>query len=301
MCPRGLVKFVETIYEQNRAFYGCGPEAECLFTIVSGILQGCPGSGTFFVIAIEPFINKFSAWLLANDAQRTPMRTGAPDELKACADDLAFAIFRLSSLVHIKAIFDEALRLSKLALKPRKCIIVPARRVLPPEQIVLLREWLAGAVPVWESFQILPAATYLGFYLGPGAGESRWQNVLAKYNERTRAITAIGAPPAVSARLYASRAAPTLSYLWQLLPVPSVLRRWETFRLHALLHIPQNSFSYNALFALHEAGGPKIPSIAATAFAASVRTATVTLPEWREKIVEMRRWALDEAEALSGP
>ena len=299
-CPPGFLLFVKAIYLENRAWFGNGDQQKLLFTIISGILQGCPGSGTFFVVAIEPFINKFSIQLTHQTAQRVPPRAGAPDEVKACADDIAFALFELRALIVIRTTFDEAKRLAALQLQPRKCVLIPSRGPISEQKIKEVREWLAANVAGWEGFQICGTAKLLGFFIGPRAGTVRWRSVCAKYSERTRQIAAVGAPPSVTARLYAARALPTLSYLWQLLPVPLELRRREIYRIHAMLHLPQNSFSLGALFSMHSSGGPRLPSILATALAASVRTATSTLPSWHCILAEMRRWALDEADIRRG-
>ena len=68
--PRGFIAFVAVIYCENEAKYGSGKAALTLFVIVAGILQGCPGSGSFFVLALEPFLWKFDCILKAQDRRR---------------------------------------------------------------------------------------------------------------------------------------------------------------------------------------------------------------------------------------
>ena len=101
--------------------------------------------------------------------------------------------------------------------------------------------------------------------LGPEAAQAQWRAAVAKYDERTRMIAATGAPPSVAARLYASRAVPTMSYIWQLVPIATELRKREIYRIHALLHIPQSSCSLAALFNIYVYGATRVPSFAATA------------------------------------
>ena len=58
------------IYSDNEAKYGSGRAAVTLFVIVAGLLQGCLGSGSFFVVALEPVLWKFDCILKAQDRRR---------------------------------------------------------------------------------------------------------------------------------------------------------------------------------------------------------------------------------------
>lgn len=61
-----------------------------------------------------------------------------------------------------------------------------------------MRSALARAGPEWSSFEIRPAATYLGYSLGPAAGQTRragqtrLAEALNKFEERVDAIAAAG-------------------------------------------------------------------------------------------------------------
>ena len=227
--PRGFIAFVGAIYSDNEAKYGSGRAAVTLFVIVAGILQGCPGSGSFFVVALEPFLWKFDCILKAQDRRRLGDASLAANVIRACADDIAFALCRLDTLVALKKVYDEAAVLSLLCLKPRKCVLVTVRGPPSPAHALEIRQWLARSAPGWESFQISGRAKYLGFMLGPEAAQAQWRAAVAKYDERTRMIAATGAPPSVTARLYASRAVPTMSYIWQLVPLATEVRKREIF------------------------------------------------------------------------
>ena len=62
-------------------------------------------------------------------------------------------------------------------------------------------------------------------------------------------------------------------YLAQLQPLPKDLCKRETFFAHAILHLPQNTFTLEALFNLSLAGGPKIGSLVVMSRAAATRAA----------------------------
>ena len=73
--------------------------------------------------------------------------------------------------------------------------------------------------------------------------------------------------------------------------------------LYKILHCPFNTFAFNPVFRLREAGGPQIKSAIALATAARLRTATTTIPHWHVLLRELREAAathLPLARALSG-
>eukprot|EP00959_Pyramimonas_sp_CCMP1952_P356868 7472738-Pyramimonas_sp.AAC.1 len=80
-----------------------------------------------------------------------------------------------------------------------------------PEHGTLLRRQLVCADPFWADFAIVPACTYLGFQIGPGAtDDSQWSTPVLKHATRTTAISSQGAGLSMAATLYRQRAAPTL-------------------------------------------------------------------------------------------
>ena len=53
--PQGLINFFKTLYTNNRCYSTFNGQTVFLY-ILSGIIQGCPASGTIFVIAVDPFL-----------------------------------------------------------------------------------------------------------------------------------------------------------------------------------------------------------------------------------------------------
>ena len=87
-----------------------------------------------------------------------------------------------------------------------------------------------------------------------------------------------------------------MAYLWQLVPLEEQIKKRETYRVHALLHIPQNSCTLAALFWMHKYGSPKIPCLLASAWAAASRTALRTVVTWRQDLVALEKWAWDHGD-----
>ena len=86
-----------------------------LIDFLSGVLQGCPASAFLFNNALDPFLCAFNSAL----------GHGNYGIVRACADDITFALSRLKHLHDLKPIYDSARLLAGLALKPPKCCVVP--------------------------------------------------------------------------------------------------------------------------------------------------------------------------------
>ena len=79
-----------------------------LFTIKCGVLQGCPFSGTLFVLAIDPQLTFFEKHI----------HNPGLGKVYACADDIGAALKDLKSLLLCYKLFETFRRASGLTLKP---------------------------------------------------------------------------------------------------------------------------------------------------------------------------------------
>jgi hypothetical protein len=115
--PHCLNKFHEGIYASVRAVGRDRADVAMLFLILSGVIQGCPLASFCFVIAFDPFLNMFDRIIVKQ-------KLGI---VRACADDVGFALVSLGVLPKVASIFKIARLLAGLTLKLKKSSIVPLR------------------------------------------------------------------------------------------------------------------------------------------------------------------------------
>ena len=170
-----------------------------LFMIVSGVLQGCPLSGTLFVLVIDPLL-----WSFKRKLSSTVVRT--------CADDIGMALRRLDELCLIVKIFHDFEAASNLKLKPKKSILVPTVSKLSNWNVDMVRAWLRRFVPHWENLIICNSARYLGFFIGPTGGANQWTAAMRKCSERVVSIKLLKLPLRLAVNRHNYFALPVLGY-----------------------------------------------------------------------------------------
>jgi hypothetical protein len=269
--PTGLLLFFRQLYNNNVCYATIEGQRVLLYTILSGILQGCPASGSLFVLAVDPFYRMVKARI-------------AGSRSKAFADDLATIIQKFSQIPLIKQCFDVLESVSGLALKPKKCVLIILGRDVDEAVMEEARAYLIHILPDWAKFRIETSGVYLGFRVGPSGGTcASWETPLLKYKDRANELGAAGLAPSLGARFYAMNVAPTLSYVEQLCEPTSALRIAEKSALEKVMHAPHNSFPGNAAFLLDQAGLVPLRSIVVRGEAARYRTALRTCTCWREE------------------
>jgi hypothetical protein len=85
--PEGLLNYVKSLYEDNMCICRGGDADKTLYKIESGIIQGCPLSGSIFVLTVDPFLRLLKKTL--------PSATS-----RAFADDIATLVQSLQDLPH---------------------------------------------------------------------------------------------------------------------------------------------------------------------------------------------------------
>ena len=207
---RGFVTGIRNLYSGNKAYGQSGGVMVFMFMIVSGVLQGCPLSGTLFVLVIDPLL-----WSFKKKLSSTVIRT--------CADDIGMALRRLDELCLIAKIFYDFECASNLKLKPKKSILIPTVFKLSNWNLDMVRAWLRRAVPHWENLIIRDSAKYLGFFMGPTSGTHQWAAAFRKYSERVVAIKHLKLPLRLAVSRHNYWAVPVLGYISQLALPPHVL------------------------------------------------------------------------------
>ena len=93
--------------------------------------------------------------------------------------------------------------------------------VASARNVEVVRKWLSKACPAWASFQITNVGKYLGFQMGPLAGELQWKAPLEKFKMRVGEIHSESPPLALVGSRLASKATSVLGYVAPLAGLPS--------------------------------------------------------------------------------
>ena len=137
--PVFIINAIKQLYVRNRHYWRFGGECRFVFTVMSGVKQGCPLSALLFVIAVDPFLRALHT------------RIGPGGLVRAYADDVGIVCCSIwiygpgISLLYF--IFTEV---SNLKLKPNTCALIPLWKFNPSATKWLLCECL----PDWASFEI---------------------------------------------------------------------------------------------------------------------------------------------------
>ena len=274
--PEGLLNYIRSLYEDNVCIYrGCASD-RTLYKIESGIIQGCPLSGSIFVLTVDPFLQLLKKTI--------PSATN-----RAFADDIATLVQSLQDLPCLKKSFDLFRDISGLALKVQKCSLIPLGINPTPDAIKRVTRAVRKITPDWANFSVVPSAEYLGVMIGPKGGSSAsWEKPLKKYVERTNLIANAALAPSIGTDLYSQRVVPTMSYIAQIAcTTPKVLNA-EKWALQRITHIPHNAFPRNTFFYQHEIGMRNITPLGICARAALIRTAKITCT-WRHEWSELQK------------
>ena len=149
--PQGLRNILMAMYSRVIAM-AAGPGRQQLFHVESGVLQGCPLSGSLFALCVDPLYKMLRARLL-QDAIPCAAVT-------ACADDVGIALADVRLADRAAEVFVAAERCARLRLKPRKCKLIPLAETDPDPAV-----WagiIACVVPAWRDFHVVAYAKYLG-------------------------------------------------------------------------------------------------------------------------------------------
>jgi len=245
--PKSLLDAVKRMYNGNSAFLNTDGGLQLLFVVVSGVLQGCPLSGSLFVICIDPLL-----YLFKSKIEDLSLGT-----IRACADDIGASLRALYHLPILERAFASFKKVSGLTLKPKKCVLILTCITASPANINAIARWLQANCPNWAYFQITNVGKYLGFQMGPLGGDIQWKAPMEKFKQRVREVKAESLPLGMAAAQYASRAIPVLGYVGQLVPPPPLFTSTELWAAHKILGIPL-SLDVRAIHGLSAMGGTKL-------------------------------------------
>ena len=104
-----------------------------------------------------------------------------PESVGAFADDIAVVIkdYR-TSMTTLAVFFNEYQAVASLQLDVEKTVFIP---LWPVSDAKALKVHLTECTAFWRDIAVATCGKYLGFYVGPGAGNKSWEKPLAKYDK----------------------------------------------------------------------------------------------------------------------
>jgi hypothetical protein len=280
--PSGILNFVRILYGNSMGFAEFGGLIVTLFQVTRGVLQGCPLSGSLFVIVMDPILFKFSKFVVSQGL----------GTVLACADDIGVSLRRARDLNILHEIFQLTEHVTGLALKPRKCVIILCAE-LDKNYDQCFSQWLTEYLPRWSHFTIRRFGKYLGFFLGPKGQEQMWIEPIKKFRDRAQKLAELEAGLSAVGPFFNSRATSVLLYVAQLALLPAGFKNIERGCLTKAFKMAPNSHSTCTAFSMNHWGGPNVLRPSYCCAAARFRAAVKGLERFREMHFELKRLALE--------
>lgn len=225
--PRGAMLLARALYVASVLLVPAAAAPPIPIRIEAGVPQGCPLSGPAFALAVERAVRMLSS------------AAKAPGGAFAYADDLVLAGDDRAASPPAAAAREAFRRAAGVALKPTNCHLIPLRRHDRPREVVAERnrEELARCSATWRAFEVVPAATYLGALVGPGASlAAGWAPPLGRAMARASALASRELAPAILTREFNKRATRCATYVAQFLPPPAAATKLADSAMERLLH-----------------------------------------------------------------
>ena len=266
--PAGYQQILLCLYTDCQVFIFGSSFSGPVFTVHSGVLQGCPMSATLFVIAIQPHLSLTNSKLLRGEL------------VCACADDVLTVLRTAASLIWVYYCFRFLARVSGLVIEPTKLHFIPLSSRPTLQLIETFRNHLLVHTPDWAGAKIGYCIKYLGFFLGPRSAASKWRSQIEKYNQRCLALSLSQRSASIVLPIYCSHVISVLSYIGQLEPLEkdAMQSLKEQYWLQKLLRVIPGTFSHAALTKLPLVGLPRVPSVFVSLLASRYRTKLRTIP-----------------------
>ena len=257
--PRSM-NFLHAIYSESYCNIQHANTTAGGFNLEAGVRQGCPLSPLLYATIAEVLLDRIEA-----ECPNTMVR--------AYADDTALVLNDFGEEAPIlQRIITEFGSISGLHLNTGKCITIP----LGPQSLEAFKAHRDNVVPAWIDMPVADKGKYLGFYVGPGKGESSWTEPSSKYLERCRLWGDQGLGLHYHTVAYNTFAVSTLSYISQLEEVPQQVKELEKEGLKKAIKGPNKWAEPEDLWSLKEHYGQTAScrSIGHTAKAAQLRVRT---------------------------
>ena len=241
--PQQVRRLIAALYKDCTALITVNGQTTGDFKVLSGIKQGCPLSGTLFVIAVDPLLRALCSRHMA-----------PPSLLSGYADDLALVLYDLfAELPPICALLDKWRLASALALNIGKCVVVPLWRAA----IDVVRGRLRGLVPAFADCTISFYAVYLGVALGPAAQHHLWDGASSRCSQAASRVRLADRGLATKFLQFNIYAMSTLAFKLQFHSPTSSLRKLFRHGAQRMLRRPWHALPHDLLLRLPALGFPK--------------------------------------------
>jgi hypothetical protein len=282
--PTWLISALKACYKDCWHWLKHGRACLRVFAVLAGVKQGCPLSPLLFVIVTDPFIRAIKSVLHPQSA------------IRAYADDIAIILGNIwREGPAIASLFHDYKKVTCLALKDIKCVIVPLWKYNQTSVKNLLMEVL----PSWSRFKVEDAALYLGLWIGPGAGHKSWVTALCKFRKQVETVLACRAGIWISCLLYRVFAFSSLGFVAQAKRIPDEAFKAEKKAILKILSGPGNwislpiAFRMDIIFKMPVA----FPSLKVVGLASKVRLAMTVFPNLVEQKQQLEKGILANEES----
>jgi len=241
--PRETVQFIKNLYFENKCLIAMGGEKFEGFCVTAGIRQGCPLSPLLFAVVADLLLRR--------------LKNKFPNSMRrAYADDLAMVLPDvLKEGGHILDCFNDYHRVSGLKLNMGKVVIVPLWRPDPRTYVgryrqgpsfigpfnsnaAIIKNAIIQLFPGWGPAIVTSKAKYLGFTIGPEAGDDTWTDTYNKTLKRVDAWQRVGCSLFYTITLYNVYILSTFSFICQLINPPGEWEKQEALLLRRLIKGP---------------------------------------------------------------
>ena len=170
--PRLFLLAIQKFYVNNAHWLCAGGELMKSVVVRSGVRQGCPLSPLIFALCSDVLLRELSQLL------------GLDEVACAFADDTGLVVSDYTkSLPSLCLLFSEFERISGLSLNIAKTVFIP---LWETSSFANVRRLILEVCPPWRDICIDNCGKYLGFFIGPGAGQRSWAKSIQKYEQRAQ-------------------------------------------------------------------------------------------------------------------
>ena len=230
--PPPVMNFIRTLYSKVMCVMVVAGSKRSGFEMLSGIRQGCPLSPLLYAVVGDLYLRRLQRLL-------------PQSMVRAYADDLAVLPRSLMScLVTMQPFFLELEEVSGLRVNVRKSVVIP----LGDYTLEQAAAAIAAACPGWGGLVCSHSAQYLGFTLGPEAGDASWDGPFRKVLQRAASWGRLPLGLQLAAAAYSVHVISTCMFVAQLSAVPA---HWAGIERRALARMVRGPGNWCSASDLH--------------------------------------------------